>query len=72
MDMETSDEEEEDGQISKFDDFHDRDRRSMSKTHADDEPASLGDLQKITLTRDTLAKQYYAPWFEDLVKGACC
>lgn len=71
MEMETSDEEEEDGQISKFDEFDDQDRRSASKANTDDKPAELHDLQSIALTRDTIVKHYLAPWFEDLVKGAC-
>ncbi|KIP10772.1 hypothetical protein PHLGIDRAFT_100587 [Phlebiopsis gigantea 11061_1 CR5-6] len=70
MEMETSDEEEEDGQISKFDEFDDQDRRSASKANTDDKPAELHDLQSIALTRDTIVKHYLAPWFEDLVKGA--
>lgn len=71
MEMETSDEEEEDGQISKFDEFDDQDRRSTSKASLDDRPADLYDLRGIVLTRDTIVKNYMAPWFEDLVKGAC-
>ena len=67
MDMETSDEEEEDGQISKFDEYDDRDRRSSSKTNVDAKPAELQDLQRICLSRDTIVKQYMTPWFEDLI-----
>ena len=70
MDMETSDDEEEDGQISKFEEYEDRDRRSTSKAIVDDEPVSCDDLWKICLSRDTLAKHYFFPWFEELVKGS--
>lgn len=66
MDMETSDDEEEDGQISKFDEYDDRDRRT---SNLDDQPAELSELQRICLSRDTIVKQYMTPWFEELVKG---
>lgn len=66
MDMETSDDEEEDGQISKFDEYDDRDRRT---SNLDDQPATLSELQRICLSRDTIVKQYMTPWFEELVKG---
>lgn len=69
MDMETSDEEEEDGQISKFEEYDDRDRRPSSKASIDDKPAELSDLQQICLSRDIIIKQYMTPWFGDLVKG---
>ncbi|EKM57104.1 uncharacterized protein PHACADRAFT_254665 [Phanerochaete carnosa HHB-10118-sp] len=70
MDMETSDDEEEDGQIDKYDIYDDKERRSSNRAKADDAPAILAELMSIFLTRDQIAKNYYAPWFEDLVKGA--
>jgi RNA polymerase-associated protein RTF1 len=69
MDMETSEDEEEDGQINKFDEYDEKDRRSPSKAVHDDEPVQYEDLKKICLSRDLLAKQYMTPWFEELVKG---
>ena len=69
MDMETSDEEEEDGQIDKYDLYDDKDRRSTSRANHDDEPVTLTELRKVVLTRDQIAKHYLTPWFEDLVKG---
>lgn len=67
--METSDEEEEDGQIDKFDIYEDKDRRSTSRANYDDEPADSHDIMCIVLSRDVIAKNYLTPWFEDLVKG---
>lgn len=69
MDMETSDEEEEDGQIDKYDVYNDKERRSSNRAKTDDQPATLAELMVIFLTRDMIAKNYYTPWFEDLVKG---
>lgn len=69
MDMETSEDEEEDGQINKFEDYNERNRRSPSKAVLDDEPVQYEGLRKICLSRDLLAKQYMTPWFEELVKG---
>ena len=69
MDMETSEDEEEDGQINKFEEYEEKDRRSSSKAVLDDEPIQYEDLKKICLSRDLLAKQYMTPWFEELVKG---
>lgn len=69
MDMETSSEEEEDGQISKFEEEEEKERKLYSKTNPDDEPITAEDLDKCRLTRDMLAKYCMAPWFEDYVKG---
>ncbi|OBZ76496.1 hypothetical protein A0H81_03166 [Grifola frondosa] len=70
MDMETSDDEEEDGQITKYDEQEERDRRIYNKVNPDEEAVTIDDLSKCRLTRDMLAKHCMAPWFEDYVKGA--
>ncbi|KAI6002167.1 hypothetical protein EDD15DRAFT_1591562 [Pisolithus albus] len=71
MDMETSSDEEEDGQISKYEEEEERERKLYSKkSDPDDEPVTLSDLSTCRLTRDMLAKYCMAPWFEDYVKGA--
>ncbi|KAA1472016.1 plus-3-domain-containing protein [Dentipellis sp. KUC8613] len=70
MDMETSSGEEEDGQISKFEQEEEKELKLLGKAHPDDEKMTVEDLQKATLTRDLLAKHCLAPWFEDYVKGA--
>ncbi|KAL4076824.1 hypothetical protein V8B97DRAFT_1504104 [Scleroderma yunnanense] len=69
MEMETSSGEEEDGQITKYDE-EERERKLFSKQpEPDDEPMNLESLTKCRLTRDMLAKYCMAPWFEDYVKG---
>jgi RNA polymerase-associated protein RTF1 len=70
MDMETDSEDEEDGQISKYDEEQEKDRKRYGKPEPDDEPVALEDLNKCRLTRTLLAKHCMAPWFEDYVKGA--
>jgi RNA polymerase-associated protein RTF1 len=70
MDMDTSSGEEEDGQITKYEEEEEKDRKLFSKQpNPDDEPITLGDLSSCRLTRDMLAKHCMAPWFEDYVKG---
>ncbi|KAL7284626.1 hypothetical protein ACG7TL_001922 [Trametes sanguinea] len=69
MDMETS-EDEEDGQITKYDEEEERDRKLYGTSHPDDEPITLEDLSKCRVTRDQIAKYCMAPWFEDYIKGA--
>ncbi|KAI0827453.1 plus-3-domain-containing protein [Trametes gibbosa] len=69
MDMETSDDEE-DGQITKYDEEEERDRKLYGKSNPDDEPVSLEDLNKCRIGRNQIAKHCMAPWFEDYVKGA--
>ncbi|KAH9017356.1 plus-3-domain-containing protein [Lactarius deliciosus] len=69
MEMETSDDEE-DGQITKFEQEEEKERKLFGMAHPNDEPMSLEDLNKARLTRDSLAKHFLAPWFEDYVKGA--
>lgn len=66
--METSDDEE-DGQITKYDEEEERDRKLYGKSNPDDEPVSLEDLNKCRIGRNQIAKHCMAPWFEDYVKG---
>ena len=70
MDMETSDEEEEDGQFTKFDEEEERDRKLFSKiAPEEDQPMTIDDLNKCRLTRDLIAKHCMTPWFDEYVKG---
>jgi RNA polymerase-associated protein RTF1 len=69
MEMETSDEEAEDGQITKFEQEEEKERKLLGMTATNDEPMAIADLNKVRLTRDALAKHFLAPWFEDCVKG---
>jgi len=69
MEMETSDEEAEDGQITKFEQEEEKERKLLGMTLPSDEPMTIVDLNKVRLTRDALAKHFLAPWFEDYVKG---
>ncbi|KAH8102183.1 plus-3-domain-containing protein [Cristinia sonorae] len=70
MDMETDDDEE-DGQITKHDEQEERDRRLYGeKSASEDEPATLRDLTKIRLTRDTVARFCMRSWFEDFMVGS--
>jgi RNA polymerase-associated protein RTF1 len=69
MEMETSDDEAEDGQITKFEQEEEKERKLLGMTVANDEPMTIADLNKVRLTRDALAKHFLAPWFEDCVKG---
>lgn len=70
MDMETSDEDEEDGQITKYDEEEERDRKLLSKIAPEEEtPITLDDLKKCQLTRVKVAKYCMAPWFEEYAKG---
>jgi len=70
MDMDTSSGEEEDGQITKYEEEEEKDRKLFSKQpNPDDEPITLEDLTSCRLTRDMLAKHCMAPWFQEYVKG---
>ncbi|KAH9928002.1 plus-3-domain-containing protein [Epithele typhae] len=70
MDMETSDGEDEDGQITKTDLEEERDRRLFGKdAPEDDGPITLDDLNLAWISRDMIAKFCWAPWFEEFVKG---
>ncbi|GLB39999.1 putative plus-3-domain-containing protein [Lyophyllum shimeji] len=71
MDMEISDDESEDGQITKYEQEEEKDRKMFSKPlSADDRPVVLEDLEKCRITRDMLAKYCMAPWFQDYVQDA--
>ena len=68
--METSDDEEEDGQITKYDEEEERDRKLFSKTAPEEEgPITIEDLEKCRVTRTQIAKHCMAPWFEDYIKS---
>jgi RNA polymerase-associated protein RTF1 len=69
MEMETSDDEAEDGQITKTEQEEEKERKIFGVAHPNDEPMTLEDLNKARLTRDSLAKHFWAPWFEEYVKG---
>jgi RNA polymerase-associated protein RTF1 len=70
MEMETSDDEAEDGQITKFEQEEEKERKLLGMTVSNNEPMTITDLNKVRLTRDSLAKHFLCPWFEDYVKGA--
>lgn len=72
MDMDISDDESEDGQITKDEQEEERERRLLGnhkQSPVVEEPITMEDLEKCRLTRDTLAKHYLAPWFQDYVQG---
>jgi hypothetical protein len=71
MEMETSDDEE-DGQITKFEQEEEKERKLLGMTVTNDEPMTIADLNKVRLTRDALGKNFLTPWFEDYVKGTAC
>lgn len=69
MDMET-DEDEEDGQITKFDEQEERERKLYGEKSApEDETATLDDLSRIRLTREMVAKFCTRSWFEEFMLG---
>lgn len=68
MDMEISDDESEDGQISRHDYDPDKDKKA-SKVEVDDQPSTLEDIEKCRISRDLLAKHCMAPWFSKYVEG---
>jgi hypothetical protein len=69
MDMEISDGESEDGQISKFEQEEEKVGRIFDRPSSESEPVTYVDVEKCRLTRDLLAKHAHAPWYEDYVKG---
>lgn len=71
MEMETSDEDDEDGQITREEQEEERERRLLGneKANFQEERITVLDLERVRLTRDALAKHCLAPWFEDYVKG---
>jgi len=70
MEMETSDDEAEDGQITKFEQEEEKERKLLGMKLHSNEPTTMEDLNKVRLTRDALAKHFLTPWFEDYAKGA--
>lgn len=73
VDMDISDGESEDGQITKDEQEEERERKLLG-THkqspAADEPICIEDLEKCQLTRDKLDKYCMTPWFQEYVQGA--
>ncbi|EKM78499.1 hypothetical protein AGABI1DRAFT_60711 [Agaricus bisporus var. burnettii JB137-S8] len=70
MDMEISDGESEDGQITKLEQEEEKVGRIFDKPSSENEPITCSDIERCRLTRDLLAKHALAPWYEDYVKGA--
>ncbi|KAF9463231.1 hypothetical protein BDZ94DRAFT_1298003 [Collybia nuda] len=71
MDMEISDEESEDGQITRLEQEEEKDRKLLSKIQpVDDQPITMEDLEKCRLTRDLVAKSCMAPWFQEYIQGS--
>lgn len=71
----SSDEDSEDGQITKSDQEEERERRLLgltSKKEAaeDNSPATVEDFNRCRLTRDLVAKWCMAPWFNKYVQDA--
>lgn len=66
VDMDMSDEEDEDGQITKYEEEDERVERRMRK----DEPITKELLQSCWLPRSRLEAHAMTPWFEDYAKGA--
>jgi RNA polymerase-associated protein RTF1 len=74
-----SDDEDEDGQISKAQLADEKDSRRLGKPGhvggylgVDEDAIELEDLERCRMTRDTLVKHSLNPWFEELVKGTSC
>lgn len=64
--METSDEEDEDGLITKSEQEEEKERKMLGK----EEPITMQDLEKCRLSRDKLVKNYMRPWFQEFVERA--
>lgn len=70
MDMEISDGESEDGQITKFEQEEEKVERIFNKpTSTGTQPITMEDLERCRLSRNQLIKFAPTPWFEDYVKG---
>lgn len=70
MDMETSDEEDEDGQISKLEQEDEKHSKLFNKAPpAQEEKLCRADLEKCRLTRSMISRNCLRPWFGDLLKG---
>ncbi|KAH6910707.1 hypothetical protein BKA70DRAFT_1271306 [Coprinopsis sp. MPI-PUGE-AT-0042] len=75
QDMDISDEDSEDGQITKSDQEEERERRLLGLTSKkevveDNSPATVEDFNRCRLTRDLVAKWCMAPWFDKYVQDA--
>ncbi|TEB25534.1 hypothetical protein FA13DRAFT_1756583 [Coprinellus micaceus] len=77
QDMDISDEDSEDGMISRDQQQEERDRRllglsaSASREEPEDTtPATVESFNRCRLTRDLVAKWCLSPWFREYVKGA--
>lgn len=77
QDMDISDDESEDGMITREEQQDERDRRllglggSTSKEDPEDDvPGTVEDFNRCRLSRDLVAKWCLAPWFKDYVKGS--
>lgn len=75
QDMDISDSESEDGQISKQELEEERllslgGYKKSSKEEEVETPCTMADLEKCRLTRELIVKHHVKPWFEDYVKGA--
>ncbi|TFK71115.1 plus-3-domain-containing protein [Pluteus cervinus] len=70
-DMEISDGESEDGQITKDEQEEERERRLLKQASLpEEEPATLADLEKCRLSRDLLAKFCWTAWFDQYAQNA--
>ncbi|OCH94623.1 plus-3-domain-containing protein [Obba rivulosa] len=71
VDMDMSDDEEEDGQITKYEEQEEKERRILDKVNSrEDVPSTLEDLESVRLSREMLVKHSAAPWFAEYCKGA--
>ena len=65
-----SDDDEEDGQISRLEQDEEREQRLLNKLQPDEDPlASSDDIISCQLKRDDLVTYSNRKWFEDYVKG---
>jgi RNA polymerase-associated protein RTF1 len=70
MEMETDEEEDEDGQFTRSDEEDARRHRLRGKSPEDTrEPLTKEDLIRGQITREMLAKFCLLPWFEEFVKS---
>ena len=64
-----SDEEDEEGQINKFDLEDEKDKRSLDRSKSNDGPISVEDLVNAQLTRDVIARLWGRPYFDKVLQG---
>jgi RNA polymerase-associated protein RTF1 len=67
--MDVSDDEWEEGVVTKEEEEEDRDRRLYDRMNEVEEPLRREDIHMVQLTRRQAMKMYLTPWFEDYVKG---